>query len=53
MVSPLSQILDPTPKPIESAGLLDLLSIRTAYLLKRGSRKKVAGPALADFGHPA
>jgi hypothetical protein len=53
MMFPLVPDPSSIAKPTESAGLLDLVSIRSAYLFELGSREKVADPALVDFGHPA
>jgi hypothetical protein len=39
--------------PTESAGLLDLVSIRSAYVFELGLREKVAGVPVADFSHSA
>jgi hypothetical protein len=40
----LFQIRAPAAKPTESTGLLDFLSIRSAYVFELPSREKVADP---------
>jgi hypothetical protein len=49
-------VSDPPLQPQRSSdlpGLPDFTSIRSAYLFELRTGKKVAVPAVADFGHPA